>query len=68
MVCKAGALSAGETRKDLCSGRARYVPERTSYLRQSRSLRVSAPGDPQVNQSAGDAATAPQTSQGDNTS
>ena len=47
------------------SGRARYVPERRSHRGQSRSLTVSVSADPQVSQSAGDGATAPQTSQAD---
>jgi hypothetical protein len=47
------------------SGRARYVPERRSHRGQSRSLTVSVSADPQVSQSAGDGATAPQTYQAD---
>ena len=62
---KPSALSAGGGARAGWPGRARYVPDRRSHRGQSRSLTVSAPGDPQVSQSAGNGATAPQTSQAD---
>src|SRR6266851_7689552 len=65
MLLKTISYISGGDRHDQTVGRARDVPERGSHRGQPRSLTVSGTADPQVSQSAGGGAAAPQTSQAD---